>query len=979
MDPLLPEATEVCCDPSNLNNGIMTDTCNYVAERSTLATTQTSCAAKGQVLCDFRSIIDSGTSCDKWLWGYHWMSSGCSIQVKIRDEDGFIALVHAPVDGIPERNLEIDASHYFNANWSRNRYPTSSSDEGCGSCETIDNGCLCDTTLSTRTVYRRAPTSAESVISRLEIAVSEDLFDPSGYTSTQIDTNLKAYFKGTSCCDEESVFEATDSRTQRTWLLKNIESLVYIEDDGNDIATVGGFSPYAFRNPPNFHSISRVDWNNAATKYETEAVLDSIFYHPNVAPFVSLRLSQRLGMSNPSPEFIERATTAFETGLFTSGGQIFGAGKYGDLAATVAAIVLDPESTTDYLDTDPTYGSVREPLLKFMNVMRSLEVKPYEKYPYIEFNDIDEVIGEGPHAFPSIFSFFLSDYSLAGDIANAGLKSPEAQLLTTGNIVALMNGIYSLISYGFNNCNGGLSQRVPGWCGRATDGFFDEASARVTYTAPADLDEAISEASMILTGGRLTDVNKQMIKGIVEEVAATDRDKAIRVLHLLTASTPEFHATSIPSTTGVARPVTPAPVPATKPYKAIVNLMLVGGVDSFNMIVPIGGCRNDIFSQYTAIRGSVALGAGALSNRITTAGQVCSSMGVHPQFPFLKTMYEINKEAVLIGNVGVMSKEVDKTNFWTETVTQLFAHNAMQEEIRNLDPFGAVPETSPLGRFSDALINDYSVRAVTVDTTTDGLIGRVDVSPPVYSISRRGVTAFNIDPAVGNMTTHIQKLNGETNSGSGYFGEAWSQKFNEAIDQTDLLQEVLSLETVDTAFPSTTIGDRLKTVAQLIKTRSRMEVERDVFYVEMDGFDTHALVETGLRELFVELNAALQSFVDELKIQEVWDFVTLVETSDFARTLSPNGGAGTDHAWGGHIFVAGGAVNGGRMLGEYPDDFSEDGPYNMGRGRIIPTLSYDAVFNALAQWFGIPEDKLDDALPNRNNFNQLLQQSDIFK
>jgi uncharacterized protein (DUF1800 family) len=117
--------------------------------------------------------------------------------------------------------------------------------------------------------------------------------------------------------------------------------------------------------------------SNRNAQFETEAVLDHYIYHPNTAPFVSFRLLQRFGISNPSPVFLSCVSQAFFTGSYYHQSEpdsiSFGSGKYGDLAATVAAIVLHPESRREVLDADPMYGSLREPLIKVISMMRNLE------------------------------------------------------------------------------------------------------------------------------------------------------------------------------------------------------------------------------------------------------------------------------------------------------------------------------------------------------------------------------------------------------------------------------------------------------------------------------------------------------------------------------------------------------------------------------------------------------------------------------
>jgi uncharacterized protein (DUF1501 family) len=119
--------------------------------------------------------------------------------------------------------------------------------------------------------------------------------------------------------------------------------------------------------------------------------------------------------------------------------------------------------------------------------------------------------------------------------------------------------------------------------------------------------------------------------------------------------------------------------------------------------------------------------------------------------------------------------------------------------------------------------------------------------------------------------------------------------------------------------------------------------------------------------LFADVDASLKAFVDEMKAKNVWDSVTVIQVSDFARTIAPNGNAGSDHGWGGNYFMAGGSVRGGQIVGTYPS-IKENAPLNIGRGRIIPTTSWEAVFLPVAKWAGVNEVDLDYVLPNRKNF-----------
>ena len=140
-------------------------------------------------------------------------------------------------------------------------------------------------------------------------------------------------------------------------------------------------------------------------------------YHPSTAPFLAIRFAQRFGISNPSPRFVNVIATAFRTGTYVdpSTKTSFGTGHYGDLAATVAAVLLDREARSTVLDNDPAQGSLQEPFLKLLRVMRSLHFRSDADKPFVEFGvDLQDAIGQEPHSLPNVFSFFLPEFSPAG-------------------------------------------------------------------------------------------------------------------------------------------------------------------------------------------------------------------------------------------------------------------------------------------------------------------------------------------------------------------------------------------------------------------------------------------------------------------------------------------------------------------------------------------------------------------------------------
>ncbi len=177
---------------------------------------------------------------------------------------------------------------------------------------------------------------------------------------------------------------------------KNKET-IYLKNVKHKVAIIG--TAFSFRNPPTFMNLASPESRDA--HYETDAVLDHYFYNTNTPTFLSIRLIQRFGISNPSPSYIAAVAKAFRNGRFKS----FGNSEYGNLEATVAAILLYSEARVESLFEDPTAGSFREPILKLIAFYRAMELENTEGTNDLRLHGLNE-IGEDPYWFPNVFSFF---------------------------------------------------------------------------------------------------------------------------------------------------------------------------------------------------------------------------------------------------------------------------------------------------------------------------------------------------------------------------------------------------------------------------------------------------------------------------------------------------------------------------------------------------------------------------------------------
>ena len=175
-----------------------------------------------------------------------------------------------------------------------------------------------------------------------------------------------------------------------------------------------------------------------------DALLDHVFEHPNTAPFISHRLIQRLVTSNPSPRYVKAVSTAFINGK-TSDGHVY-SGKYGDIGAAVAEILLDQEARSTTLDSDALAGRLREPLLKVIHVMKAMEYKSKDARE-VNLYYMDRKVGQASFASPTVFNFFLPEFTPPGPIYNANL-TVKSQLSTTPLLIGFLNGMESLTSNG---------------------------------------------------------------------------------------------------------------------------------------------------------------------------------------------------------------------------------------------------------------------------------------------------------------------------------------------------------------------------------------------------------------------------------------------------------------------------------------------------------------------------------------------------
>jgi len=301
-----------------------------------------------------------------------------------------------------------------------------------------------------------------------------------------------------------------------------------------------------------------------------------------------MRLAQRFGLSNASPSLIERAVTAYEAGSYESNNLQFGSGKYGDLGALIAAILLDPESREAVLDADQSHGQAKAPLDQVISVFRSMGLK-YES-PLVVPTLIDsyDMIGQGSYESPSVFNFYLVEFANPGPVQDAGLMSPETSLYQSYRLLYLLDAMSTTVKFGVNDCP--RLPRFEGWrvsspfqCS-TVEGNTDFSPARFSYwpSSVESVQSIVSELSLLLTSSRMTASNEALIASLVQPIFDTgDVAKAIRAAQQYILTTPEAHTTGIARISENERQITGYESKPRGPYKALVFLNFSGKCGSF--------------------------------------------------------------------------------------------------------------------------------------------------------------------------------------------------------------------------------------------------------------------------------------------------------------------------------------------------------------------------------------------------------------
>ena len=431
-------------------------------------------------------------------------------------------------------------------------------------------------------------------------------------------------------------------------------------------------------------------------------------------------------------------------------------------------------------------------------------------------------------------------------------------------------------------------------------------------------------------------------------------------------------------------------------YRALVCIFMSGGNDGNNTVIPNhSDATLSNYATYSALRSTQGLALAQntlLPIAVPRIGNL--AYGLHPSLGVGATnngiheLWGLNKMAV-VTNVGTLVMPTTKAQYQTPTHPkpyQLFSHSDQVSQYQG-------------GRSDQQSFTGWGGRLSDQRTTPDNPSGLIPMITSIAGAQLFTAGQTTLPLAIASAPTGLNAVLNPQGFDTSAASVARLSAFNTLRTQ-DLSSQVIaaasnvtnqamaanaSLQTfqeVTVTFPNTTLGNQLKQVARLIKKRGELSVNRQVFFCQVGGFDTHTGQLATQVTLLGQIGQAMRAFYEEMNVQGLGDKVTQFTMADFSRTMNPAGtgaGVGSDHAWANNHFVVGGGITAADFYGmnttngtpfptlvfNGPDDSDSSAT---ARGRWIPTTSVEQYAATLARWYGLPEANMIDVFPKINNF-----------
>ncbi len=423
-------------------------------------------------------------------------------------------------------------------------------------------------------------------------------------------------------------------------------------------------------------------------------------------------------------------------------------------------------------------------------------------------------------------------------------------------------------------------------------------------------------------------------------------------------------------------------------YKAIVCLFMAGGNDHANTVLATDPTS---WNDYQTVRtttetNSIALPFGSVLPITPATSQAGRSFGLHPQLGALKELFDDGRAAI-IANVGPLIAPTTKAQYKAASVAlppKLFSHNDQQSLWQSCHPEGAASGWG--GRMGDLFSATNGHNIFTCISAAGNAVFLSGTSVQQYQVNAGGAVAIGkLTGSLFGSSAGANPLQAIISGGGGthLFEKEHAAVVKRSIDAQGILSGAMLpagssgiLNPPQYTNPNTgalannPLATQLQTVARVIAGRSALGARRQVFFVSMAGFDTHDSEKTAHADLMAKLAHAIAYFDTTMATLPNGDLrsqVTLFTASDFGRTFTSNGD-GTDHGWGAHHFIVGGAVKGRDIYGTFPvTALGHD--QDVGSGSLLPSFSVDQYGATLARWFGLSNGQIADVFPNIGNFS----------